>query len=336
MPTWTELDLARIWKALSGLDENLQWRVSVLANLPEARLLAGRAAPGNREGILIRVHSDLLPPTLKLPKGTGFDMLRISEWQLEGGAPMLALVRAPGGASDLFTMMAVDVLRHVEMHAHGRAPELLDAFLSRVTDWQVFMSADRSKPLSPEKQAGLQGELCFLETLLNGTGDAQMALGMWQGPFRAAQDFHVAVGAVEVKATASTRTFRAKINSIEQLDSDREPLFLVAVRFSEDPKGEALRDLVARLKIRMLDSGAAQRFQAILFACRYFAEHEASYDRPLAIAEQSCFLVEENFPCLRRDSLPPQIMAASYDLDLATIETACRTEAEMLRTLGVN
>lgn len=335
MTTWTERGILQIWNALSSVSMNGEWQVNLLAALPKVRLLAGRTA-GNREAILFKLEASLLPKDMMLPKGSGFDVIRVQDGALEGGEPLLALVRAPEGADDLFTMMAVDVLRHVEARGSETAKTLLDAFLSRVTDWQTFMSADRSRPLSTERQIGLQGELVFLEKLLDLIGNAQTALDMWQGPFRAAQDFHIGNGAVEVKATASIRSFKAKINSIDQLDTQRAPLFLLGVRFVEDPDGLSLCDQVARLKDRFGAGGAARLFEAVLFACRYFKEHEPSYARLLTVTEWACLAVEEDFPCLRRGTLPLQITAATYDLDLATIEIGRHTEHEMFRALGVS
>ncbi|WP_282169066.1 PD-(D/E)XK motif protein [Ruegeria atlantica] len=335
MNTWTERGIDQIWDALSPVGDQAVWRVSVLAVLPEARLLAGRIIPGNREAILVKLSGSLLPAGMKLPQGSGFDVLRVAERELESGEPMLALVRSLDGASDLFRMMAVDVLRHVEGFGSGSPKVLLEAFLSRVTDWQTFMSADRAKPLTLEKQAGLQGELEFLDRLLDITGNPQVALDMWQGPFRAAQDFHVGNGAVEVKSTASVRGFKARINSIEQLDTIRTPMFLMGVRFVEDPDGVSLRGLVAHLRARMGQAGSRRLFEAILFACRYFEDHEPSYERPLTVAEMSCFPVDEAFPCLRRTSIPMQISAVKYDLDLATIEAERCTLNLMLERLGV-
>lgn len=336
MQTWTERGLDQIWGALFPVGTDASWRINVLAVLPHAQLLAGRIAPGDREAILVKIPPRLIPAGLKLPKGTGFDVMRVAEKELESGEPMLALVRSPEGANELFSMMAVDVLRHVEAKGNGSSKSLLEAFLSRVADWQKFMSADRSKPLSPEKQAGLQGELEFLKRLMEQMGNAQAALDTWQGPFKAAQDFHVGSGAVEIKSTASIRGFRAKINSVEQLDTNRLPMFLMGVQFVEDPEGQSLKQLVDYLRKKIGQSGSGKLFEAILFACRYFDEHAASYDRPLTVVELSCFPVEEDFPCLRRNKLPLQVTSATYDLDVATIKTARCTVEEMLEKLGVD
>ncbi len=306
-----------------------------LHDLGAIQFVAGRVSPGNREAVGIQFPADNMVPNLQLPTGQGFEVQRVKDESGRYDNSLITLAKSAEGSLDIFAMMAVDVLRRVEHAAQNSSASALPAFIKRVGDWQKFMAADRRKPLSLEKQAGLMGELVFLESLSHAVGGLARAIGMWEGPFRAAQDFQVGLGAVEVKSTAATAGFKAKINSIEQLDCDRSPLFLATIQFSDKDSGEALPSLVSRLKERARAGGAIRSLEACLFASRYFEEHEALYQRCLAVEEIRCFNVEEpGFPRLARTKLPNQITKVVYDLDVDSIETAGLSLDKMMAQLG--
>ncbi|WP_429726447.1 PD-(D/E)XK motif protein, partial [Acinetobacter junii] len=51
----------------------------------------------------------------------------------------------------------------------------------------------------------------------------------------------------------------------------------------------------------------------------YYDEHASLYERPFSVSEFRCFAVDENFPALRRATLPAQVTAATYTLDLSSV-----------------
>lgn len=320
MTTWTETGLQRTWRALAE-DQGSAWAILPLHTTGRVSFHAGRSFPGSREAVVVDFPARTIPATLKLPAGGGFDVRKIPAADWPSDREAIALVRDPEGAHDLFAMMAVNVLRYVETLHQTGARIVLDAFLLRVREWQDFMTNRRRKPLSADRQVGLVGELLMLERLGEHLRHDALALACWQGPLKSAQDFHLENGAIEVKSTVRTESFIARINSIEQLDSERFPMFLGAFRFDEDDDGRSLPEIVSALRERMVASGVASQCEALLALAGYFDEHADQYGRRLTPKELRCFPIGADFPCLRRADLPAPVRRAVYDLDLDVIGT---------------
>lgn len=316
--TWSEEGLTRTWRALKDV-EGEDWALSPLHKSGAVVFHAGRSFPGSREAIVVDFPAGTIKPVDRLPGGGGFDVLRVPSRAGSEGREAIALVRLIDGSHELFALMAINVLRHLERLGGVTPRATLDAFFVRVREWQEFMTSQRRKPLSTEKQAGLMGELITLEALIGHTGSALVALDSWQGPLKAAQDFHVDSGAIEVKSTTKAQGFVARINSIDQLDSERRPIFLCAIRFAEDEAGATLTQCVNRLREVMDGSGVRKQLDALLLLSRYLDEHADRYTRKLLSGYVQCFRVEDDFPCLRRVTLPGQIRNAQYELDIESL-----------------
>lgn len=331
--TWTEEGLARTWRALKDV-EGEEWALSPLHKNRAVVFCAGRSFPGSREAIVVDFPVGTIKPADRLPGGGGFDVLLVPARANSEGREAIALVRLIDGSHELFALMAVNVLRHLEYLGDVTPRATLDAFFVRVREWQEFMANKRRKPLSTDQQAGLMGELLMLAALVDHNSSALVALDCWQGPLKAAQDFHVDSGAIEVKSTAKVQGFVARINSINQLDADRWPLFLCAVRFVEDEAGETLTQCVIRLREIMEGSGVRKQFDALLLLSRYIDEHADRYTRKLLSGGMLCYRVEDGFPCLRRATLPSQIRNAQYDIDIESLDDEPQSMDMMFQQLG--
>lgn len=331
--TWSEDGLTRTWRALRDV-EGEEWALSPIHKNGPVVFHAGRSFPGSREAIVVDFPAGTTKAADRLPGGGGFDVLRVPTHAESEGREAIALVRLLEGSHELFALMAVNVLRHLENLGRVTPRATLDAFFVRVREWQEFMANQRRKPLATEKQAGLLGELLILEVLVRHTGSGLLALDYWQGPLKAAQDFHVDCGAIEVKSTAKAQGFVAQINSIDQLDSDRCPMFLCAIRFAESEGGETLAQCVNRVREIMEGSGVRKQFDALLLLSRYFDEHADRYTKRFLSGEVQCFLIEDDFPCLRRATLPGQIRNARYELDIESLSEEPKSIDVMLQVLG--
>jgi hypothetical protein len=314
MAGWTEEGLAKSWRALAKQQSNEDWRFVHLTSLGEVSIEAGCHFPASREALIVAFPRAWAMNSARLPEGAGFDVVLVTDKATFAGHTAIALVRRAEGAPDIFAAMAVNVLRALEDVAGGKSQDVVDSFIDRVTEWQAFM-ARRHRPLSPEAQVGLIGELWMLNRLLD-SSLGEDALRCWQGPMRAAQDFHIRGGAIEVKSTAGGGGFLARINSIEQLDTDRVPLYLGALRFEERDDGQSLVDVVARLRDRLTETGHRRTFDSLLLILGYLDEHAHHYGRVLALKEAGAFHATDEMPRLRRANLPAAVRSAAYVLDL--------------------
>ncbi len=333
MPGWTEDGLMQAWRALAHQEGDEDWRVVHLTNIGEVAFEAGCHFPHAYEALVVSFPGTVSVDAPKLPQGKGFDVVEMNDATDLSERTTIALVRRPEGSLDIFATIVVDVLRTLSTIPTASIA-LLDALLERVREWQNFMSKSH-RPLSLESQTGLFGELRMLQTLLlSRLGTA--SLDTWQGPVRAAQDFHIGAGAIEVKSTTQVAKFLARINSIEQLDSDRFPSFLAAFRFEEDPAGTSLTELVAELRAAFAEAGLHRGFDALLMVMGYLDEHAPVYSRLLVTKQVRVFPVNGEMPRLERGKLPAAIRTAVYVLDLDGMEIEPLELPQLLNAFGLN
>jgi hypothetical protein len=333
MTGWTEEGLARAWRALARQETAEDWRFVHLADMGAVSVEAGCHFPLGREALLVSFPGSWPVNPARLPEGKGFDVRCIEGQPVFAGKTAIALIRRPEGSPDIFAIMVVDVLRTLETTANSAARDVMEAFLERVREWQAFMARSH-RPLSPDAQIGLLGELWILR-LLTDTSLGAGALDCWQGPLRAVQDFHVRGGAIEVKSTARTGSFLAQINSIEQLDGDRAPLFLCASRFEANTDGVSLVDLVSELRKRFGLAGVQRGFEALLMVMGYLEEHTPLYGQTLALKDARIFRSDGDMPRLLRASLPAAIRSAVYVLDLDALDVPFIRIPEMMNEFGL-
>lgn len=333
MSGWTEEGLIRSWRALAEQHGDEEWRLVSLTTIGLVSVQAGRHFPDSREALVIAFPSGWLGKSTNLPDGRGFEATMIGGHAAFMGKDVVALIRRVEGAFDIFAIMAVDLLRFLDDRKTQDGRALVAAFLQRVRDWQAFMSRG-SRPLSQEGQAGLYGELVTLR-LLTDVLPGSLPFDSWRGPMHSAQDFHLGSGALEVKTTSTSDAFKARINSIEQLDSERQPTFVGAVRLADDPAGTSLSSLVALIRNLADDRGRRRAFDAMLVLGGYYDEHASLYERPFIVSEFKCFAVDEEFPALRRAALPVQVTAATYTLDLSSVSQPDMGFRGALSALGI-
>ncbi|WP_420381830.1 PD-(D/E)XK motif protein [Novosphingobium sp.] len=333
MTGWTEDGLIRAWRALAEQQGDEEWRLVNLATIEAVAVHAGRHFPDSREALVVAFPTGWIGKLDSLPEGRGFEANLIEGHPSFHGRDVIALIRRLEGTFDIFAIMVVDLLRFLEDRKAKDAKTLASGFLQRVRDWQSFMSRGL-RPLSQEAQAGLYGELATLK-LLADVLPGGTPFDAWKGPMHAAQDFHLGSGAIEVKTTTTTDAFKARINSIEQLDSERQPMFLGAIRLKEDTTGLNLNDMVDGLREVAGERGRRRSFDALLVMSGYYDEHSAQYERRLLVDEFRCYNIDEEFPAVRRAKLPPQVTAATYTLDLSSLSHPDIEFEGALSTLGM-
>lgn len=334
MSGWTEEGLASAWRALARQEAGEDWRFVHLTGIGTVSIEAGCHFPLAREALIVSFPGSWPVNPARLPEGKGFDVASIDGQAVFVGKTAIALVRRAEGSPDIFAIMVVDVLRTLEAAASTANRDVMEAFLERVREWQAFM-ARTHRPMSSDAQIGLLGELWMLR-LLTDTSLGAGALDCWQGPLRAAQDFHVRGGAIEVKSTVRTGSFLARINSIEQLDGERTPLFLCAFRFEENTDGSSLVDLASELRDRFGQAGVQRGFEALLMVMGYLDEHAPLYVRTLTLKDARAFRSEGAMPRIRRAALPAAVRSAAYVLDLDALEVTAITIPELINEIGLD
>lgn len=208
--------------------------------------------------------------------------------------------------------------------------------IERIKAWQEFMDQEECGLLSASEEIGLFGELEFLHRILHLGLDPAVAIESWKGPFGGNQDFKIGTGAVEVKTSIAGDSFPARISNLDQLDSSQvSPLFLAALKLRQDIDGASLGDLASSISTRISHLPSTEvRFRLALMKAGYIESQSKSYIRKFKAARCQIFQIDKGFPRLTRENVPPEIVHASYTIDLERIGGAFDDVQSALNQLG--
>lgn len=331
-------ELLVAWRALAGkVTQADGWRTIALDSPTGRRVRAGRHFPDNTEAILVGFSLSQPPRWSDLPSGQGF---RIGEARLESegiGWHWVALSRRVDGSLDVFALLVADIIGTLETRENVSDERLFDSFLSRIRAWQDFMSRKSDAKLTHEEEAGLFGELIFVGELVRNGLAPRAVIDSWVGPLDGVQDFALGSGAIEVKATVATSGFPVSINSLDQLDdSQRQPLYLGAVRLRQNRTGLSLPSLVEQTReLVSQDRSDRQSLDMKLIQAGYLDALAPEYDRCFDAVEIRIFEVGASFPRLIRASVPAQVTSAKYGIELDHVEIPSMEIVAALNQLGV-
>jgi len=238
----------------------------------------------------------------------------------------------------IFEAMALDLLTLLNRTNRNTqsAKSATGLLVERIKAWQEFMDREECELLPASEEIGLFGELEFLRRILHLGLDPGIAIESWKGPFGGNQDFQIGTGAVEVKTSIAGDSFPARISNLDQLDSSQvSPLFLAAFKLKQDIDGESLGDLASSISVQISHLPAIEvRFRLALMKAGYIESHSKSYIRKFKTDRCQLFQVGNSFPSLTRGNVPPEIVHASYTIDLERIGGALDDVLSALNHLG--
>lgn len=326
-----EIELS--WSSLSDSRDATGWRSIAVSSPTHVTLRAGRSFPGHEEALLVGFPSVTIAAAEKLPESQGFAVTRLEA--TTEAAQWLALTRKSTGSFELFTAMVSDVVESLSVAEPNDEKNLLRIFLGRIRAWQEFMRKG-AMALSPEAELGLVGELAVLDAIIKEGVAASTAIEGWLGPLDGIQDFHLGLGALEVKASISPAGFPAKIGSLEQLDDRaRQPLFVAGAKFRQIDSGRNLPTMIAELLASLREDHECQRLLGErLLSAGYFTQHADRYFRKFVLNEIRVLQVLDGFPRLIQGSIPPGILGVRYDIDLDRAPGERITIGQALKRMG--
>ena len=243
----------------------------------------------------------------------GFTLIISAPTVKHEGYVSCVLEAAASDQNDVFTIVAEDIVNALYKRRHSSG--YVNILKSRIEKWREFFKNKAKKQLAEKTVIGLIGELTFLKELI--TARIQNAVEMWNGPIKASQDFQGDNTAAEVKTASTNRISHVHISSEMQLDQDdRDVLFLVVYRIERnDAGGIKLPSLIEEIA-NLLDDRQKARFWASLTCLGYFQEDEKFYSKGYSIKERMAYKIKEEFPCILRKDIPPEISDVKYKLSL--------------------
>ena len=193
----------------------------------------------------------------------------------------------------------------------------------RYNNWKEMLASTNDTLLSINKIKGLIGEMYFLNYYLANKYGIDRSILSWTGPEFLKHDFIINEDWYEVKTTSSIKN-EVKISSIEQLDTINEgKLVVIKLDQTSETNAKALNinKLYKIILDKINDDNIKENFMSMLFKFGYYQRNE--YEKMNYLFEMksvTIYNVSNEFPCLRRLSIPSSIISAEYTLSLISID----------------
>lgn len=264
--------------------------------------------------------SDLEPPTI-----SSSQIISVSIGKRKDNKWGLSFTLLDNMFEDLFANFCTDIIessRSLKIKNNGAA-----FICDRYEKWQNMLSKLRGGLLSPSIIKGLIGELFFLKDYIIPTYGQEKALNSWIGPDKADQDFVCDDIWYEVKSTVSG-TESIGISSVEQLDMQMagELVIVYLDRTSQsDTEKITLNSIFKEVSDSLSNEEMKHKLSGILLNFGYYAKPE--YDGPaFKYSKTERYLVDNSFPCVRRNNLPNAVINSNYDLSISAISNYRREQ----------
>lgn len=286
--TWDPLS-ERLWKVLEAKPPKWgTYYASEVRGGPAGALLAQDSVTGARH-LFMRVMdaSEVRPDTTS--RG-----VKLEPRRLEGsdGGMFADFWCAEPAKDKLFGVMVDEVLGRWAS-GEGSGPVVAGRVLQA---WRSLLSAEVGRALSVTEQAGLFGELVFLEQLVKKTDHA---VAFWYGPDGHVHDFVSGDWIAEVKSSLNhTSVF---VHGAGQLDADPAGVLILTVyQLALRPSGRSLADQVRRVR-ELVGGEELDRKLSLARFREVDADHYAQ--TRFEIVQATGYEVRDRFPRITRTLL---------------------------------
>ena len=236
---------------------------------------------------------------------------------------------------DIFATICGNIANIIQSISTER--EAIKLVISQMHKWQDMFSKKWKSTLSIQEQQGLFGELLFLQKLINSPMDNVCSVESWVGPNMAPQDFQSESWAVEVKTITTNKFPNVSINGELQLDETFiDKLFLYNLVVEIVPvDGKNLPELIGELRDSLCqDANALNLFENKLIYYGYFnIDADAYKDRNYHIRKEHYYLVQGEFPRIKKGDLLLGISDVKYSITLAVPTENNIEESNVLNTI---
>lgn len=286
-PSFQRIDNTHILDIFVGKDDDLKRELMVVSEIEPSKINSSKV--------------------LDIQKGIRKD----NRW-----ATRIKLLKAD--EAEVFTHLCWDLIEHSRKAT--TKPMALEIFVARFLKWQKLMESG-SALLSESTIRGIIGEILYAKKVLRNTFVWDKILSAWLGPDGSDRDFVFDNTWVEVKTIKPGKS-SVTISSVEQLDTDKSGVLAVIVldnTSASDVDGFSFADIVENMRDELRSSPSAIfQFEAKLMELGY-SDHPEYHEKFYVLNSMRKFLVEEDFPRLKRIDLPVAILNANYDIALSEI-----------------
>jgi len=216
----------------------------------------------------------------------------------------------------IFYTLCQDLISITHKYEDDKA--MIGAVEIRLKRWQQLLRHERNIVLSLEAQMGLFSELLTLKEILVPKVGVEQSIVSWVGADFDKQDFLLANAIIEVKSYRTSKSPIVTISSLQQLYSDKEPLYLLTYGLTQTDNGTSIDKLVQDI-YEMLENKSAEVsdiFDNRLIEYGFIPELIESSLFKFIVDKRRAYYVSESFPKILPPTVASQILTVKYSIDL--------------------
>ncbi|MDE5052479.1 PD-(D/E)XK motif protein [Niallia taxi] len=215
---------------------------------------------------------------------------------------------------ELFLILCNDLINIIKDYDK----DLVEMIVKRLQRWQRLLQKKSLRVMTKEEQMGLYSELTVLKDYFIPVYGCSGSINSWVGALGDKQDFLLEKLAVEVKSYRMTSGYSVWISSKEQLNSQKNPLYLLACGINEVSSGNSVKDLVESISEQIDSEELLDEFLFKIEKYGYISEIENEECLlKFRIEKVNGFEVKQDFPKISLDHVSPLINNLKYSIDLS-------------------
>lgn len=214
---------------------------------------------------------------------------------------------------EIFLILCNDLISVMKEHDE----DIIVNVMKRLERWQKLLRKSTFKIMSKEEQMGLFSELKILRDTIIPSYGYSTGIHGWVGALGDKQDFLLENLAIEVKSFRMTSGNSVWISSKEQLNSEKNPLYLFACGLNEAGSGETIADLVKSITEKIENESLLSEFINKVEEYGYIPEIPQDTLSRFLLEQVSGFEVRDGFPKIALEHVSPLITNMKYSIDLS-------------------
>ncbi|MFD1636235.1 PD-(D/E)XK motif protein [Evansella tamaricis] len=204
----------------------------------------------------------------------------------------------------------INVMKHYDT-------DIIVKVMERLVRWQKLLQRTTLNILSKEEQMGLFSELKILQDYLFPRYGCSRSIKSWVGALGDKQDFLLDNLAMEVKSYRLTSGNAVWISSKEQLNSEKNPLYLFACAINEVYRGETIIDVVNSISESIEDDNLLYEFLEKIEHYGYIPEIQQESLSKFSLEQVNVYEVKDYFPKIHLEHVSPLIKDLKYRIELS-------------------
>lgn len=239
--------------------------------------------------------------------------IKIEDLVISKSKKLLVLTLINSQLKDTFISFVQSLINEITNCQTNRS--IKELFIKQIKNFYLLFEKEENPKLSKKLIRGIFAELLFLEKLIIDLKPID-PLDFWKSPKGSLHDFQYKNNHYEIKSHSGTNIINV-FNERQLSTLSPKKIFLITYPLFESSNGVSINEKIIQIKKLIKSKDLVEKLYSYLNSLGYYLTHSKYYDNFLLLPDKpNYFLVNENFPSSKLNSIGSEIFNISYQLDL--------------------